>query len=53
VRGEKGVDRAALAILIQRLSRLVSDLPDIAEMDLNPTIAFEDSLAVVDARISL
>jgi len=53
VRGEKGVDRAALATLIQRLSRLVSDLSDIAEMDLNPTIAFEDGLAVVDARISL
>ncbi len=53
VRGEKGVDRAALIELIQRLSQLVTDLSDIAEMDLNPTIAFEDGLAVVDARISL
>ncbi len=53
VRGEKGVDRAALVELIQRLSRLVSDLTDIAEMDLNPTLAFEDGLSVVDARISL
>ncbi len=53
VRGERGVDRAALVDLIQRLSRLVSDLPDIAEMDLNPTLAFEDGLSVVDARISL
>ncbi len=53
VRGEKGVDRAALVDLIQRLSRLVSDLSDIAEMDLNPTLAFEDGLSVVDARISL
>lgn len=53
VRGEKGVDRAALAELIQRLSQLVTDLPQIQELDLNPTLAFETGAYVVDARISL
>ena len=53
VRGKKGVDQRALAKLIQRLSQLVTDLDDIKEMDLNPAIAYEDSVFVVDARISI
>lgn len=53
VRGEKPVDRLALADLIQRISQLVADLPDIMEMDLNPVIAYEDGVFAVDARISL
>ena len=53
VRGKKGVDQKALAELIQRLSQLVTDLADIKEMDLNPVIAYEDSVFAVDARISI
>ncbi len=53
VRGEKGVDMAKLSELIQRLSKLVTDLSTIREMDLNPVIAFEDRIFTVDARISL
>jgi acetyltransferase len=53
VRGQKGVDQAQLIEIIQRLSQLVSDLPQIQEMDLNPLMAFEDSVYVVDARISI
>ena len=53
VRGEKGVDRAKLVETIQRLSQLVSDLPMIQEMDLNPVMAYEDGAFAVDARISL
>jgi acetyltransferase len=53
VRGNKGVDQQALAELIQRLSQLVTDLDDIKEMDLNPVIAYEDSVFAVDARISI
>ena len=53
VRGKKGVDQRALAKLIQRLSQLVTDLDDIKEMDLNPVIAYEDSVFAVDARISI
>jgi len=53
VRGRKGVNRDILEELILRLSRLVSDLPAIKEMDLNPVMAFEDGAVVVDARISI
>ena len=53
VRGEKGVDRGKLIETIQRLSQLVGDLPEIAEMDLNPVIAYEDRVFVVDARIAV
>ena len=53
VRGQKGVDQGRLAEIILRLSQMVSDLPAIKEMDLNPVMAFEDAAVVVDARISL
>ena len=53
VRGQKGVFRTGIVDIIQRLSQLVSDHPAIQEMDLNPTLAFEDSVVVVDARISI
>ncbi|MBW2613677.1 MAG: acetate--CoA ligase family protein, partial [Deltaproteobacteria bacterium] len=38
---------------IQRLSQMVSDFPEIQELDLNPTLAFENRIVVVDARIGL
>lgn len=53
VRGRKGVDKKGLAEIIQRISQLVVEVPAIGEMDLNPIIAYHDSVAVVDARISL
>jgi len=52
VRGEAGVDEAGIIEIIQRVSQLVTDLPEIQEMDLNPIIAYEDDVFVVDARIS-
>ncbi|MFH0726502.1 MAG: acetate--CoA ligase family protein, partial [Pseudomonadota bacterium] len=53
VRGQAGVDRAALVDLIGRLSQLVTDLPEIQEMDLNPVMALRDSACAVDARIAI
>jgi len=53
VRGQKGVDEEGIVELIQRISQLVTDLPAIQEMDLNPVIAYEDRVFVVDARISI
>ena len=53
VRGQPGVDREALLEIILRLSQLVSDLPAIQEMDLNPVLAFKNRAVVVDARISI
>ncbi len=53
VRGQKGVDQDRLTEILQRLSQLLTDLPEIQEMDLNPIKAFADNVFVVDARISL
>lgn len=53
VRGQKGVDQDRLTEILQRLSQLLTDLPEIQEMDLNPIKAFADNVFVVDARISI
>ena len=52
-RGQKGVNRDLLIEIIQRLSQLLTDLPEIQEMDLNPLVAFKDQVFVVDARIAI
>ena len=50
-RGAPAADAAALADLLHRLSRLAEELPQVAELDLNPVIALADGCVVVDARI--
>jgi acetyltransferase len=52
-RGKKGVDQKKVIEVIQRVSQLVTDLPMIEEMDINPIIAYEDGASVVDARMIL
>ncbi len=52
-RGEKGVDQRKLIEILQRVSQLVTEVPMIQEMDLNPIIAYEDRVCVVDARIRI
>ena len=51
VRGAKGVDRGALAGIIQKVSQLVNDFPEIVEVDLNPIFATEKGATAVDVRI--
>ncbi|MGD9309132.1 MAG: acetate--CoA ligase family protein [Desulfosarcina sp.] len=53
VRGEASVDTSALVNLIQRLSKLTTDFPQIQELDLNPVMAFENGALAVDARIGV
>ncbi|TDC22439.1 CoA-binding protein [Streptomyces sp. 8K308] len=53
VRGAPPVDREALAGQIVRVSRLVDDFPEIAEVDLNPVIATAEGAVVADVRIVL
>jgi acyl-CoA synthetase (NDP forming)/GNAT superfamily N-acetyltransferase len=50
-RGTPPVDTAALADVLLRVSRLAGDLPEVAELDLNPVIAAPDGARAVDARI--
>jgi acetyltransferase len=54
-RGSKPSDVKALEDLLLRVSAMVEDLPQIAEMDLNPVKAQEQGkgYVVVDARILL
>jgi acetate---CoA ligase (ADP-forming) len=50
-RGAPPADADALVDLVHRLSLLAEDLPQVAELDLNPVIALPDCCVVVDARI--
>ena len=53
VRGEKPVDFDALTQLLQRFSQLVEDLPEVAEVEINPLMVFPDAknFRAVDARV--
>ncbi len=53
LRGGKGMDKQAVVDLIQRVSQLLTDLPLIQEMDLNPVMAFENGAFAVDGRIRI
>ncbi|MEC5408118.1 acetate--CoA ligase family protein [Paraburkholderia sp. MPAMCS5] len=53
VRGGEPVDREALAGLIESVSRLVSDFPEISELDLNPVFASKRGAIAADVRIVL
>ncbi|GAA3340799.1 hypothetical protein GCM10020358_29720 [Amorphoplanes nipponensis] len=52
-RGAAPVDTAALEDLVLRLGRLAEDLPEIAELDLNPVLAGPDGVVAVDAKLRL
>jgi acetyl coenzyme A synthetase (ADP forming)-like protein len=49
-RGAPPADTAALTDLLHRLSRLGEDLPEVAELDLNPVLAGPEGCVAVDAR---
>jgi len=54
-RGSKITDIKALETLLLRVSTMIEDLPQIAELDLNPVKVLEkdNGYSVVDARIML
>ena len=53
VRGSEPVNRTALAGMIRGVSQLVSDFPEIVEMDLNPVFAAKAGAIAADVRIVL
>ncbi len=53
VRGQPGADIDAIVSLLQTVSGIAATHPEISEMDLNPVVAYEDGLAILDARIVL
>jgi acyl-CoA synthetase (NDP forming) len=50
-RGAPPSDAGALADAALRLSRLAEDLPEVAELDLNPVVGLTDGCVAVDARV--
>ena len=54
-RGQDGVDIAAIASGLQRISQLTTDFPQILELDINPFIVgdFGSEPVVADTRMTL
>jgi acetyl coenzyme A synthetase (ADP forming)-like protein len=50
-RGRPPADAAALSDLLLRLSALGEDLPEVAELDLNPVFGLAQGCVAVDARV--
>src|SRR5690606_2214916 len=52
-RGSPPVDTGAVEDLLLRVGRLAEDLPEVAELDLNPVLVGPDGAVVVDAKLRL
>jgi hypothetical protein len=50
-RGRPPVDVAALEDILLRVGRLAEDVPEVAEMDLNPVVVSEHGSIAVDVKI--
>jgi acetyltransferase len=44
-------DRTAVGLVLVKLAQLVTDIPEIKEMDLNPLLADEQGVIALDARV--
>jgi acetate---CoA ligase (ADP-forming) len=55
VRGEPAVDFEGLAEVVERFSQMVEELPQLAEIEINPLLAFPQAMnfRAVDARVRL
>ena len=53
VRGGEAANRSALAKIIVAVAQLVSDFPEIRELDLNPVFARKDGAIAADVRVLL
>ena len=51
VRGSDPANRDAIAAIIVNVSRLITDFPEISEMDLNPVFATKSNAIAADVRI--
>jgi acyl-CoA synthetase (NDP forming) len=52
-RGQEPVDEHAIVKILLEASKLLMDLPEINQMDLNPIMAYNKGASVVDARMLL
>ena len=51
IRGAKAKDIEGIVSLIEVISRLSDEHPDLKELDLNPVFVYEDRVEVIDARM--
>ncbi|MEW6072193.1 MAG: acetate--CoA ligase family protein [Planctomycetota bacterium] len=51
VRGQPGIDEDRLVEIIQCVSQMAMDLPEIVEMEFNPLLTFPDRIVAVDMRV--
>jgi acetate---CoA ligase (ADP-forming) len=52
-RGAPAADRSAVADVVLRIGLLAAQVPEVAEIDLNPVIAGPDGCVAVDARVRI
>jgi acetate---CoA ligase (ADP-forming) len=53
VRGAPATDKESLVRLMLAVSELCSAFPEIAELDLNPVLAYPSGVRILDARFLL
>lgn len=52
-RGEKTADIKAIIDIIGRVAKLVTDFPEITEMDINPVFAYNQGASALDVKITV
>jgi acetyltransferase len=52
-RGREPADIDALVDVVGRISQLVTEFPEITELDINPAVALPDGVAAIDLRLTL
>ena len=52
-RGRPAADREAICRTLIQVSQLISDIPEVAELDINPLLANEDGVLALDARLKV
>jgi acetyltransferase len=53
VRGQKALDKNAVVEALLRISQLVTDFPQIVELDINPLVVYEQGAISLDMRLVL
>jgi acetate---CoA ligase (ADP-forming) len=53
VRGQKPVDKAAIVEALLRISQLVTDFPNIVELDINPLMVYEEGRGAISVDMRL